>query len=112
MNKEIISSDGWRAVSPRRHVCVRNEFTVKGWKVRREDKGHCGMALRVQRLWHPGTLLKPPDWRSPSPPTITDASRAAAAAQLVSPNSGFSLSGTQSRPAQTSFDLCIALLLH
>ena len=69
MNKEIISSDGWRAVSPRRHVCVRNEFTVKGWRVRREDKGHCGMALRVQRLWHPGTLLKPPDWRSPSPPT-------------------------------------------
>ena len=43
---------------------------------------------------------------------VTDASRAVAATQLVSPNSGFSLSGTQSRPAQTSFDLCIALPLH
>ena len=68
MKKETISSDGWHAVSPRRHICMRNEFRVKGWRVRREDKGHCSMTLRVQRLWHPGTLLQPRGWRSPSPP--------------------------------------------
>lgn len=69
MKKETISSDGWRAVSPRRHICMRNEFRVKGWRVRREDKGHCSMTLRVQRLWHPGTLLQPSPPHSPPSPS-------------------------------------------